>query len=108
MKKSIIIMLVMVQVALILININITSFKIWAVDNDISMEITELKPKFSALDIDIDDSLIISYEDIDTSDYECSLSANGISASIVEDSDYLQCEVEAIDGVEFGELAVSG
>ena len=104
-SKFIVCLLILVQLVGFIPNIDI-NYNISAID--MIYETTELNPKFSALDIDIDDSLIISYEDIDTSDYECSLSANGISASIVEDSDYLQCEVEAIEGVEFGELTVSG
>ena len=66
-----------------------------------------LKPSFSALNIDIEDSLTISYENINTSNFICSINADGVNASILEDSDYLQCEVEAIEGVEFGELTVS-
>ena len=104
--KIIVSLLILIQILGFIPNLSIINPNISAIDT--IYENTELKPSFSALDIDIDDSLIISYEDIDTSDYECSLTANGITATVVENSDYLQCEVEAIEGVEFGELTVSG
>ncbi|MBO5715747.1 MAG: hypothetical protein J6S23_05080 [Clostridia bacterium] len=91
----------------IVVIVSVFEIKMNALDNEIGNESIELDPKFSALNIDIEDSLTISYENIDISDFECSINANGITASIVEDSDYLQCEVEAIEGVEFGELTVS-
>ena len=68
------------------------------------LESPELTPSFSDIDIDINDSLIISYEDISTDDYECSINSEGITASIIEENGYLQCEVEAINNIEFGTM----
>ena len=78
--------------------------KILALENGLDIESPELTPSFSDIDIDINDSLIISYEDINTDDYECSINSEGITASIIEENGYLQCEVEAINNIEFGTM----
>ena len=104
--KTVALLLILICVSCSHINIDIIKFSVLAADADI-IEILELKPSFSDINIDIDDSLIISYEDISIDDYECSINAEGITASIIDDNGYLQCEVEAVEDVEFGTLTVS-
>ena len=106
-SRTIATILVLIQIISLCTSTNMVHLKVNAQENDSILDVAELKPSYSALAVDIDEPLIISYENIDTADYECSINAEGITASIVQGEDYLQCEVEAIENVEFGTLTVS-
>ena len=64
------------------------NYTVKAIENDNVLPAIELKPSFSALTVDITEPLIISYENIDLENYECSIDAEGVNVSITDDIDF--------------------
>ena len=107
MYKRIIAVILLCITTILPVTFNNLNTKASALDSGPIVETPDFRPSFSDINIDINDSLTISYEDIDINEYECSLSANGVNAAIIDDCEYLQCEVEAISDVDFGTLTVN-
>ncbi len=93
--------LLIIQFVLIIPEVEFSNLKVNAIGSNL-----DLKPTVSASIVDIDEPLIISYEEVIKDNCTFWTECEGITVNLVEDVDYLSFEVNAVDDVEFGSLTV--
>ena len=85
-------LLITVQFILFTPRIDLTLMEAHAVD-----PIVELRPVVSAPVVDIEDPLIISYEDVLKDECTFVTACDGVTVEVVDEVDYLSFEVSVID-----------
>ena len=96
------ILLLILQFLSITPNVNLGNINVKAVENDITG--IGMEPIISAPMVNLTESITVTYEDINAIDFELEYEADGISTVLLEDEDYLELEISALENVEFGTM----
>ena len=91
----------MVQFILLTPQLDFASVEVNAIGSNL-----ELKPTVVAPIVDIDEPLIISYEEIIKDNCTFRTECDGVTVDLLENVEYLSFEVNEVDDVEFGTLTV--
>lgn len=103
--RLIILFFVLIQFLLIVPNTDFINISANAIDNDIT-EIG-MEPIISAPIVNLTESIVVTYEDINAVDYELEYEADGIEAILIENQEYLSLRIMGIVDEEFGMLTVN-
>ena len=103
--KFIAIYLLLLQILLITPPIKFSSIEAEAIDGDIVN--VDMSPTLSAPMIDIDNSITVKYDNINSLDYDVEFVPVGIEASLIEEDEYLEIEIRGITTEDFGTLTVN-
>ena len=99
-SQIIILLFIFVQMFLVISLINFADIKINAIENDISN--INMTPIISAPMVNVTDSITVTYQDINTVDFDLEYVCDGITAIVTEDEEFLEIEISAIDNEEYG------
>ncbi len=103
--RIITIFFILVQILSVPTIIIFTDTEIHAVESDLVG--VDMNPIISSSMIDITDSITVIYENINVIDFNVDYNCNGIEATVTEDEDFMQFEISAIDGAEFGVFVIN-
>ena len=85
-SRLIILFFIVVQFLLIIPSVNLGNINVKAVENDITG--IGMEPIISAPMVNLTESITVTYEDINTIDFELEYEADGISTVLLEDEEY--------------------
>lgn len=97
--------LLILQILLITPPIKFSSIEAEAIDGDIVN--VDMSPTLSAPMIDIDNSITVKYDNINSLDYDVEFVPVGIEATLIEEDEYLEIEIRGITTEDFGTLTVN-